>query len=65
MGLAAACADRRGHGLGPFAFAPMDDHDRALVRQDLGDAGADPRTAAGHQRPLAGQLQVHADLLRC
>jgi hypothetical protein len=64
VGLAAGLADRPRHGLGTLAVAPMDDHHGALARQDLGDARADPRAAARHQGPLAGQLQVHAVLLR-
>jgi len=63
--VAAGSADRPGDRLGGRAAAAVD-HDRRTLRgEGLSDAPTDPGAASGHQRALAGQLQVHSSLRPC
>src|SRR5262249_53067485 len=47
-------------------LAPRTDRDvRALAREHAGDAFADPETAAGHERHVAAELQIHGPPQPC
>ncbi len=42
-----------------FLRPSVDDHQRAFIRQHLGDRKSDPRSRTGDQRALSFELQVH------
>ena len=49
----------RGDGIRPLDIAAVHDNRGALSSKHARDLGADARTAAGDERPLASELEIH------
>ena len=61
--LAASLPDLRSYCFCAFAVTAMDDDQAAFCGKTACGFGAKSGAAAGHQRPLSSQLQIHLVLL--